>query len=263
MVSFISLSSGSNGNCYYIGNEKVSLLIDFGIGCRTAAKRLATRDIKLKDVDFVLVTHEHMDHIRYLGGFVERFQKVVFATANLHRVLDNHFCTVGKLTGFVKDTVPGVETECMGVKFTPFSVMHDARDTVGYHIDFFGETFTFITDIGQVTDEVIGYCRKAKHLIVESNYDVEMLWNGPYAESLKRRIVEDHGHLSNDQTAELLKRSFHEGLESVYLCHLSANNNTPAIAEKSARKALDSVGGEAVPVLALPRREASQVFSFE
>lgn len=263
MTKFISLSSGSNGNCYYIGNDKVSLLIDFGIGGRTVNRRLAAHDLSLAKVDMVLVTHEHMDHIRYLGGFTERFQKVVFATEKLHKVLEGHFCTVGKLGGCVRETVPGVETECVGVKFTPFSVPHDARDTVGYYIDFFGETFTVVTDVGMVTDDVVKYCRKAQHLVVESNYDPGMLATGPYTPELKKRIMENRGHLSNEQTADLLKRAYHDDLESVFLCHLSANNNTPSLAFDSARAALNSVGGEEVTLYALPRREASPLFIFD
>lgn len=263
MIKFISLSSGSNGNCYYIGSEKVSLLIDLGIGGRTINRRLNAHDISLSDVDMVLVTHEHMDHIRYLGGFTERYHKVVFATSNLRKVLDRHFCTAGKINGYIKETTPGVETECMGVKFTPFSVPHDARDTVGYYIDFFGQTFTFVTDVGKVTDDVVKYCSKASHLIVESNYDPGMLVTGPYTPELKKRIMEEHGHLSNEQTADLLRRSYHDGLKSVFLCHLSANNNTSSIAFDSARSALNSVGGDEVTLYALPRREASPLFIYD
>lgn len=263
MVRFISLSSGSNGNCYYIGSEKVSLLIDIGIGPRTVARRLAAHDIALNKVDMVLVTHEHMDHIRYLGGFTQRFQKTVFATKKLHSVLKKHFATEGKLDGFVRETEPGVETECCGIRFTPFQVPHDARDTVGYFIDFEGETFTFVTDVGMVTDDVVNYCRRSQHIIIESNYDPGMLVTGPYTPELKKRISEEHGHLSNEQTADLIKRSFHPELESVFLCHLSANNNTPSIAFESARAALNSVGGEEVTLYALPRRAASPLFIYD
>ncbi|MBQ7254252.1 MAG: MBL fold metallo-hydrolase [Bacteroidales bacterium] len=263
MVKFISLSSGSNGNCYYIGNDDVSLLIDLGIGGRTINRRLNAHDISLSKVDMVLVTHEHMDHIRYLGGFTQRYHKVVFVTEALHKVLERHFCTAGKLDGCVKDTRPGEVTECMGVKFIPFSVPHDARDTVGYYIDFFGHTFTFVTDVGKVTDDVVKYCQMASHLIVESNYDPGMLVTGPYTPELKKRISEEHGHLSNEQTADLLRRSCHDGLKSVFLCHLSANNNTPSLVFDSARAALNSVGGEEITLYALPRREASPLFIYD
>ena len=120
-----------------------------------------------------------------------------------------------------------------------------------------------MTDVGSVTDDVVHYCSLAQHLIVESNYDPGMLVTGPYTPELKRRIMENHGHLSNEQTAELLKRTYHDTLESVFLCHLSANNNTPSLAFESARAALNSVGGEEVTLYALPRREASPLFIFD
>ncbi|MCF0172604.1 MAG: MBL fold metallo-hydrolase [Bacteroidales bacterium] len=263
MVRFVSLSSGSNGNCYYLGNDSVALLIDVGIGGRTISRRLAGYGLDIKSVDMVLVTHEHLDHIRSLGTFTEHYHKAVFATGKLNRVLKSHFCTEGKLTGCVHETTPGCEIERMGVRFTPFQVRHDAQDTVGYHIDFFGETFTFITDLGEVTDEVVDYCRRANHLIVESNYDLDMLLTGFYPPELKHRIMTGHGHLSNDQTAGLLRRCYHPGLESVFLCHLSENNNTPTKAVSSAAGALRSVGApDDLLLCALPRREASQLFVF-
>ncbi|MCF0168268.1 MAG: MBL fold metallo-hydrolase [Bacteroidales bacterium] len=263
MTRFVSLSSGSNGNCYYIGNEEHALLIDMGIGGRTVKKRLAALELDVDKIDLVLVTHDHMDHIKYLGGFTEKYLKPIFATEKLHTVLDNHFCTRGHLCGCVRNTIPGKEHEWRGIKFTPFSVPHDARDTVGYFIDFFGETFTFITDIGEVTDEAVAYCRKAKHLILESNYDLDMLLHGSYTPELKLRIMQGHGHLSNEQTASLIKRAYHIGVDSVFLCHLSENNNTPELARKSAEGALREAGAPSdILVKPLPRREASEIFTF-
>ena len=263
MTRFLSLSSGSNGNCYYIGNDDVSFLIDVGVGGRTIRKRLATLGIDINDVDFVLVSHDHVDHIKYLGSFTEHYHKPVFATKELHRALDNHFCTRGRLYGCVKETEAGVTSECLGVKFTPFMVPHDAHDTVGYHIDFFGTTFTFITDLGAVTNEVVDYCGKAGHLIIESNYDFDMLMNGPYTPELKRRIRNGNGHLSNDQAAELLRKVAGPGVQSVFLCHLSENNNTPELALQSASAALLDAGATHILLKALPRRTSSELFVFE
>ena len=263
MTRFVSLSSGSNGNCYYIGNDDVSFLIDVGIGGRTIRKRLAQLGIDVSTVDFVLVSHDHVDHIRYLGSFTEHYHKPLFATKELHRALDSHFCTRGRLYGCVKEIEAGVTTECLGVKFTPFRVPHDAHDTVGYYIDFFGTTFTFITDVGAVTDEVVDYCSKAAHLIVESNYDRDMLLNGPYPPELQRRIMNGHGHLSNGQTAELLRKVAGKDVQSVFLCHLSENNNTPELALQSASVALQEAGATHILLKALPRRTCSELFEFE
>ncbi|MBO6067794.1 MAG: MBL fold metallo-hydrolase [Bacteroidales bacterium] len=263
MTRFVSLSSGSNGNCYYIGNDDVSFLIDVGIGGRTIRKRLAQLGIDVSTVDFVLVSHDHVDHIRYLGSFTEHYHKPLFATKELHRALDSHFCTRGRLYGCVKEIEAGVTTECLGVKFTPFRVPHDAHDTVGYYIDFFGTTFTFITDVGAVTDEVVDYCSRAAHLIVESNYDRDMLLNGPYPPELQRRIMNGHGHLSNGQTAELLRKVAGKDVQSVFLCHLSENNNTPELALQSASAALQEAGATHILLKALPRRTCSELFEFE
>ena len=263
MTRFVSLSSGSNGNCYYIGNDDVSFLIDVGIGGRTIRKRLALLGIDINDVDFVLVSHDHVDHIKYLGSFTEHYHKPVFATEELHRALDNHFCTRGKMYGCVKNTVAGQTSQCLGVKFTPFRVPHDAHDAVGYHIDFFGTTFTFITDLGAVTDDVLKYCGMASHLIIESNYDPDMLQYGPYTAELKRRIRNGHGHLSNEQAADLIRSVAGKDVQSVFLCHLSENNNTPELALRSAEAALKDAGADHIILRALPRRTCSELFIFE
>ena len=139
---------------------------------------------------------------------------------------------------------------------------HDAKDTVGFYIDFYGETFTFITDVGTVTDDVVYYSSKAKHLIIESNYDLDMLLRGKYTPELKNRIITGNGHLSNDQTASILKRAYNKDLKTVFLCHLSENNNTPEIAKRTAEEALKEVGGDSISVYPLPRRSASEIFEF-
>ena len=161
------------------------------------------------------------------------------------------------------------------ITVTPFRVPHDATDNVGYHIDFFGETFTFLTDIGAVTEPAIRYAALADHLIVESNYDREMLINGPYDEQLKQRISQGQGHISNDQTAELIQKALEQAdltqvnPSDVFLCHLSENNNTPEKALRCVRKALDQkteelgMGRDKIRLVALPRGKASQTFTWE
>ena len=262
MVQFLSLSSGSNGNCYYFGNGRTAFLIDLGIGARTLKKRLAENGLSLDAVDAVFVTHDHFDHIKSLGSFTERYRKPVYLTRTLEAALRNHFCTAGKLKGCIRYLTEGEETAVGdSLRITPFVVPHDATQTVGYHFTFDGERFTVMTDLGEVTDEAVRYAALADHLVVESNYDVDMLMTGSYPPELKRRILMQHGHLSNEQTASLLVRCRHEGLRDVYLCHLSANNNTPEAAFQCAKKTLESVGSRA-SLHCLPRSCASEVFTF-
>jgi len=278
VTRFLSLSSGSNGNCYYIGNEKCGILIDVGIGGRTIKKRLAMAGIDISSIDLILVSHDHFDHIKSLGTFTERFKIPVYTTREVILSFEDHFCTRGYMNGHCHALAPEKAAELQmregSITVTPFRVPHDASDNVGYHIDFFGETFTFMTDIGAVTDSAIHYASLADHLIVESNYDLEMLLNGPYEEELKQRIRQGHGHLSNDQTAELIIKALartdkNRGIpKDVFLCHLSENNNTPTLALKTARNALDKALADIgqkdcrIRLNALPRRDSSQLFTW-
>ena len=262
MVRFLSLSSGSNGNCYYFGSDRTAFLIDFGIGVRTAKKRLADNGIAIEDIDAVFVTHDHFDHIKSLGSFTERYCKPVYLTHTLDDALRHNFCTAGRLKGCVRFLEEDRENRVGdALVITPFVVPHDATQTVGYHFVFEGEKFTVMTDLGEVTDEAVHYASRADHLVVESNYDLDMLMTGPYPPELKHRILTQHGHLSNDQTASLLCRARHDSLRDVYLCHLSANNNTPALACASAKKTLESTGSRA-SLHCLPRNSASELFIF-
>lgn len=261
MVKFISLSSGSNGNCYYIGDEQTAFLIDAGIGPRTIKKRLIEHGIAIESLRFVLVTHDHIDHIKSLGILADRLNLPVYATEKLHRSLSIHFCTRGKLSGCARKTTLGEAFEYDNVMITPFEVPHDATETVGYHIDFNGVKFTFITDAGDITDDIIKYSSQANALIIESNYDLDMLLHGGYTPELKLRITKGNGHLSNEQCGSIIRRTYHKEMRSIFLCHLSENNNTPELAHKEISKALEEIGAEA-ELVCLPRRMSSEVYCF-
>lgn len=262
MVRFLSLSSGSNGNCYYFGSDRFSFLIDVGIGTRTIKKRLAAHGIDILDIGAVLVTHDHFDHIKSLGTFTERLHKPVYLTRTLEAALRHHFCTAGMLKGCVRFLEEGTASGIApGLVVTPFVVPHDATQTVGYHFCFEGERFTVMTDLGEVTDDAVRYAGMADHLVVESNYDVDMLVTGPYHPALKSRILNGNGHLSNEQTASLLRRCAHGNLRDIWLCHLSANNNTPEKALLCAKETLGSIGSRA-SLHCLPRNRESELFTF-
>ena len=214
-------------------------------------------------MSLILVSHDHWDHIKSLGTYVERFHKPVYGTKELFKALEHHFCTAGCIRSERNILEKGQTVNVCGFSITPFEVPHDAEDTVGYHICTEGHRFTFMTDIGAPTDEAVYYASMADHLIVESNYDLDMLLNGPYPPELKARIRNGHGHLANDQTAALLQRCWHSELKDVFLCHLSEHNNTPALALASARQALDLVGGSSIRLVALPRTEPSLLYEWE
>lgn len=263
MVKFISLSSGSNGNCYYIGNDEVSILIDAGIGPRTIKKRLSEYGISFDKINLVLITHDHVDHIRGLYALADRENIPVFATKKLYNSILNFTRFGYKLKAHVNFTVIGSPSTFKGVSFTPFLVPHDATETVGYYIDFYGVKFTFITDAGAVTENVLHYCSIANVLILESNYDTNMLYNGSYPKELQNRITSGNGHLSNDQTAQTIKQIYRKELGYIYLCHLSENNNTPEKAYNAVSGVLSELNlkiGSDITLECLPRREASKLF---
>lgn len=264
-VKFISLSSGSSGNCYFFSNGTVTFLIDFGVGVRTVRKKLADFDIKLEDIDFVLITHDHIDHIKHLGSFAERFHKPVYATEILHNALSTHFATRGKLSS--SKVIIEAEKEFIfnDVSITPFSVPHDATENYGYFINISDTKIAIATDVGRVTDSLLKYASLANHLILESNYDMNMLEEGSYPKVLVDRISNGKGHLSNCQTAQAIKEFYHSGLRSLLLCHLSANNNTPERAIQSAGMALlerGAIPGVDITLECLPRGSSSKMYYF-
>ncbi len=265
-VSFISLASGSNGNCYWFSNGTVTFLIDFGIGMRTAKKRLLEFSLKLEDVDFILVTHDHIDHIKHLGSFAERAFKPVCATESLHIALSSNFATRGKINSSRIIIESEKVFEFNGVQITPFPVPHDGTDNYGYFIEMSGVKIAVITDIGRVTETVLKYSSMADHLIFESNYDSKMLEDGPYPKVLIDRISQGRGHLSNAETADAIRKIYHKNLKTLLLCHLSANNNLPTLALNESGKALIEKGaipGVDFTLECLPRGAASRLYKFE
>ncbi len=260
MPKFVSLSSGSNGNCYYIGNDRTALLIDAGIGFRTIKQRLATEGIDVTSVKMMFVTHDHSDHVRGLSRTAGTLSVPVYATAKLHNALMFNHYLEGEALGCRRVLKEHEEALICGgdIRVVPFEVPHDATQTLGYFIDFYGTKFVFMTDLGRVPHYAVPYCREANYLIVESNYDVEMLMYGSYPPDLKARVLDEFGHLSNDDCAALLRNVRHPELRGIFLCHLSKDNNTPSMAHSTSCRALSLCGDPARDGLflhCLPRAE--------
>lgn len=241
--SFFSLSSGSCGNCYYLGNSGYGMLIDAGLGPRVIKKRLAEHGIELSSIHGVLITHDHYDHIKSAGMMAEKFNIPVYATDAVHRgirkcpLVKNDI--VGKNKRVIQKETPFVMED---FRITAFEVPHDSADNVGYFIEFGNHKLTLATDIGNITPVMATYIDKAHHLIIESNYDEEMLRTGRYPYQLKERIKNGRGHLSNRQTAEFLAQHCPPQLKNLWLCHLSGDNNTPELALEATRESMKDQG---------------------
>lgn len=262
MVRFMSLSSGSCGNCYYLGTEKGGILIDAGVSLRRLKKVLQEYDLDMDSFSAVLVTHDHLDHIRHLGSFCKRLSKPVYTTQTIHSALARHTFTAPTIGPCRRVLEEDVWNDIAGMKVRYFVVPHDATQTVGYAIEVEDHRFVIMTDIGRMTDEAVGFARQADTVVVESNYDMDMLMSGPYTYELKMRIVQGCGHLSNDECAGAIRRFWHDGLKNIFLCHLSENNNTHELAYRSASGALKEMGVAkgSVYLYCLPRQYPSQMF---
>lgn len=265
-IRFISLASGSSGNCYYLGTEKYGILIDAGIAARSIKKILKDFGIGLETIRAVFVTHDHADHIKAVGGLGEKLNIPIYTTASIHQGINRSYCMTEKLHSSVRYLEKGQPMQLADFLIESFEVPHDGTDNVGYFIEIGGKTFAFLTDLGEITPTAAGYIRKANYLIIEANYDEEMLQMGTYPPYLKERIKSRTGHMSNADTARFLAENFNDGLRYIWLCHLSKDNNHPELAYKTVELKLHEHGiivGRDVHLYALKRTTPSELFEFE
>jgi phosphoribosyl 1,2-cyclic phosphodiesterase len=262
-IKFMSLSSGSCGNCYYLGTAEGGILIDAGVSLRRLKKTLLENGLDMDSFSAILVTHDHLDHIRHLGSFCKKLCRPVYTTDVIHGALAKHTFTAPTITPCRRVLNENEWNEVAGMKIRYFVVPHDATQTVGYAIEVNGHKFVIMTDVGRMTDEAVELARQADTVVVESNYDMDMLMSGPYTHELKMRIVQGCGHLSNDECASAVKRFWHKGLKNIFLCHLSENNNTRQLAAECTAAALDEIGVQkgTVALRCLPREYPSQIFT--
>ena len=264
-VKFKSFSSGSCGNCYFLGlfsedgRCEAGILIDAGVSPRQVKKKLAVDGLGFDDFQAMLITHNHYDHVRSLGSHCKHIGKPVWTTPTLHRVLSGHLGTDSDLGSFKREMTEGWNDIVPGrIRARYFEVPHDAAQTVGYAICLDDYKFVIMTDIGEMTPEALAYARNADTVVIESNYDIGMLMTGPYPYDLKMRICKGAGHLSNDKCAEAVRQFMHDGLKYIFLCHLSENNNTPELAYSATREVIGEDSG--VSLRTLPRQTASPLF---
>lgn len=262
----ISLASGSNGNCYYLGTSKYGILIDAGIALRTIKKSLRDYGISLDTIMAVLVTHDHADHIKSIGSLGGKLSLPIYATEAVHfgiqrsKYLDHDIRHSRRI---IQKEVP---FQIKDFEIIAFDVPHDSIENVGFKIKIGNKTIVLVTDIGRITDTVITYASSANHLILEANYDEFMLRNGKYPEYLKKRITSGMGHLSNRIAGDFLSSIYHQGMDDVWLCHLSKDNNTPEVAFNTIEDALlakNIIVGKDIQLTTLLRGKPSGLKEFE
>ncbi|KAA6303615.1 MAG: putative metallo-hydrolase YycJ [Candidatus Ordinivivax streblomastigis] len=262
-LQFLSLASGSSGNCYYLGTSEYGILLDAGIGFRAIQKILKDNGIDMERIMAVFITHDHADHIKSVSSLGEKSGIPVYATQAVHEGIEKS-CYVHKKLSLSRRVIEKEQPVIVkDFKITAFDVPHDATDCVGYLVQYKDQKCVLATDVGYISETVGAYIRMANHLILEANYDREMLHNGNYPEFLKERIVSGSGHLCNTDAAEFLAANFDLHLKNIWLCHLSRENNHPDLACKTLEMEFGKYGiriGVDVNVVALKRMHPSELY---
>ncbi len=219
-----SLNSGSNGNCYYAGNQQGAVLIDAGISCRETEKRMKRLGLSIQNVKAIFISHEHIDHIRGMQGIATKHNIPVYITAGTLKrsgiVMGNHLIKIFKA---------GEDVQIGTMKVNAFLKLHDAADPHSFTVSGNGVTIGVFTDIGTPCDQLISNFKKCHAAFLESNYDETMLDQGSYPIYMKNRIRGGQGHLSNRQALELFMTHRPAHMTHLLLSHLSQNNNTPEL----------------------------------
>lgn len=263
-IRFMSIGSGSCGNCYYIGTGKHGILIDAGIPVRTIRQALKKENIPFESICAVFVTHDHADHIKSLGVVASKAMIPIYATKETHEGINRNYCITSPIdVQYVRYIEKETPIDFLDMRITAFEVPHDGTDNVGYCIEIGDKTFCFLTDLGCITPTAAKYINKANYLVLEANYEEEMLAMGKYPKFLKDRVSSNTGHLSNQVTARFLAENFNEHLKYIWLCHLSEENNHPELAYKAVEMQMRGYGiipGKDVMLNVLKRATPSPLY---
>ncbi|MCM1102078.1 MAG: MBL fold metallo-hydrolase [Clostridium sp.] len=230
-----SIASGSSGNCIYVGSDATHLLVDVGISGKRTESGLNLLGLTGEDIDGILVTHEHADHINGLGVMARKYGIPIYATRGTIEAIRN-MESVGRINESLFHEVR--EDEKLVIKdltVNPMKISHDAAQPVAYRVSYGRKKVAICTDLGHFTDYTVDCLRGMDALLLEANHDVNMLQVGAYPYYLKQRILSDKGHLSNENSGRLLSRVLHDGLQAILLGHLSRENNLPELAYEAVR----------------------------
>ena len=257
MLTLHTLASGSEGNSLLISGKQFHILVDAGISYKRIAASLATLGLTMDDIDAILITHEHSDHVCGLATLVKHHAIPIYASFATARQLVYRIAGIEPLLrGLACNDVFYVSD----ARITVFPTSHDAADSIDFRIDGDGGSIGILTDTGYVTDEAGSVLPGVDLLVLESNHDEEWLLSGPYPYPLKQRILGDCGHLSNDAAARFAYLMACAGTKQIVLAHLSRENNTPERALQTIRSAVDALG---VTVTAAPRNTISSCYKSE
>lgn len=241
-LTFCALGSGSKGNSYLLASEKTKLLIDAGLNAKNIVGRLGEIGVDIKDINAILVTHEHSDHVAGINVICKKYGIDVYANEKTMLKLVSKKTVIENKN--MRIFTNGESFYVGDIDVFPFKTPHDSACSCGFSLFCRGAKITVATDIGHMTKTVLSACEHSDVLVLEANHDVQMLVDGPYTQYLKNRVGGAYGHLSNELCGKTLAYLLDKGLKQVLLAHLSEENNTPELALKTVTQFLEEKGAQ-------------------
>lgn len=234
-MRMMSIASGSSGNCIYIGTDNTHIIIDDGISKKKVLEGLNRLEIKAEDIDAILITHEHDDHIKGLGVFERHSITPIYASEGTTKYIAS-YSQLGRMPDGIYHTFnAGDSFKIKDLTINTVKVSHDAADPVAYTFTDGRKKAGIITDLGEYDSETVHKFSDLDTMLIEANHDINMLLNGPYPYPLKQRILGNRGHLSNEACGRLLGEILNDKVEHIFLGHLSRENNFPELAHETVR----------------------------
>lgn len=240
-----SIASGSSGNCIYVGDNDTHILIDAGVSCKRIEAALKENDLSADNINGILITHEHSDHVAGLGVISRRYHIPVYATYETIMQIQRYSSLGAIDDSLFRPIFANVDLRIGGLTVHPFSIPHDAANPVAYRISSRDKAVAVATDMGYYDDYIVDNLRGLDAVLLEANHDIRMLETGSYPYMLKKRILGDKGHLSNEASGQLLTRILNDKLKYILLGHLSKENNYEELAYETVRLELAMVSGHA------------------
>lgn len=251
-----SLASGSKGNAIYLADNFTAVLFDAGLSGIQIQKRLEARGIRPERINAIIVSHEHSDHVRGVGVLSRRLKIPVYISRDTHLAAQKQIGALKQMVYFRCGESFTLNT----LKIHPFSISHDAADPAAFTVESGENKIGIATDLGIATSLVKTHLKGCRMLFLEANHDMQMLIDGPYPWELKQRIKSRSGHLSNEDSRNLLQELIHDGLTHVILSHLSEENNTPRLALKAVGKVL---APDSIQVFVASQNNGSELICIE
>ena len=237
MLKFCSLYSGSTGNSLYVQTDNAKILVDTGVSAKKVVEGLQNIKVNIEEIDAILVTHEHVDHVQSLGTISKKYDIPVYANKKTWEKMPKQKDKISENN--IKYFNSNENFEIKDCIIHPFSIPHDAIDPCGFNFINNKEKFSIATDLGHITTKIVDSLSGSKFIMIEANYEPEVLKCSKYPYMLKTRIADPNGHLSNNVAGKLIAQLINTGVKDVMLGHLSKENNFPELAYKTVLEELE------------------------